>query len=478
MAETEERYRALFESALCSVFIHDLRGNFIDANETALATLGYQRKDLPSLSLSSILDSAYVATARKRIEEMIASGSSLEPFLYKVKKKNGDFLWMEVVSTLIHHDGKPYAVQGMAWNVTEQLRIREALEQSEARYRTIIETMNEGLSVLDRNGTLVLVNSRFCSMTGYRKEELIGKHVSIVLDRDNERILRNQWLLRKKGFAESYEITLTRKDLAKIETLVSPQPVYNQDGEFDGSIGIFTDITKMKHTERELRSYQERLRSLALEISMVEERERRYIARELQDTLGHMLTYCRRKLGELCESLSSPDVCAAIKEINQIIERTIHQSKALTDEFSTQILYENGLEAAVRWLGSQFQQLHGIVFRVEDDLKPKPLSDETNILLYQSVRELFMNAVRHARAKNVSVRFERDYRHIRIDVRDDGVGFDVSKMAFSSTQKDMFGLFSIYERLTYLGGHVHLESGPGQGTRFTLVAPLKSPGRK
>jgi signal transduction histidine kinase len=106
------------------------------------------------------------------------------------------------------------------------------------------------------------------------------------------------------------------------------------------------------------------------------------------------------------------------------------------------------------------------------------LGDETNILLYQTVRELFMNIVRHADAKNVNVSFERDYKNIRIQVHDDGIGFDTANIDSYISKKDVFGLFSIYERLKYLGGHVQVESGPEKGTRFTLVAPLKSPGRK
>lgn len=476
--EVDERYRALFDSSLCSIYIHDLNGNFLDANETALKILGYAKKDIPSISISTILDRDQVIIAMKRIEDIIKLGAARHPYVYKVRRKNGDHVWMEVVSTLIHRNGKPFAIQGMAWNVTEQIQIREALQRSEERYRTMIETMNEGFSLVDKNGNMTLVNNRFCTMTAYPKDELLGKNVSMLLDKENEKILRNQWSLRKKGVAEPYEITLTRKDGKTIDSLVAPRPVFDEKGDFNGSLGIFTDISKLKQTERELLSYQERLRSLALEMSMVEERERRYITIELQDNLGRSLSYCRDKLRELQDNVSSQTLRTSLNEINGIFERTIQYAKTLTDEFSTQILYERGLEAALKWLGKHFQELHALTFHFQDDLKPKPLSDETTILLYQAVRELFMNIVRHAHAKNIAVSFERDYKNIRIQVCDDGIGFDVSKISSYRREKEMFGLFSIYERLTYLGGYVQLESGTGKGTCFTLVAPVKSPGRK
>ncbi len=478
LSETEERYRALFECPLCSVFIHDLTGKFLDANETALRILGYSRKDLPSLSISAILDGDQAAVARKRIEEIIRTGSARDPYLYRVRTKSGDLLWMEVVSALIHRDGKPFAIQGMAWNVTEHVRTREALAKSEDQYKTILETMNEGMCMLDRNGVMTLVNTHFCRMTAYRREELLGKHVSAILDRENEKILRKQWLLRKKGVTDPYEITLTRKDGAKIDTLVAPRPLFDDRGVFSGSLGIFTDISKLKQTERELLSYQERLRSLALEMSMVEERERRYITLEIQDNLGRTLSYCGEKLKELRDSFPAHDARTALGEIGSLFDQTMHYVQTLANKFTTQILHEKGLEAALRWLGNTFQEHHPISFHFTDDMKPKPLSDETNILLYQAVRELFMNVIRHARARNVTVSLERDYKYLRIHVRDDGIGFDVSKVIMFTKDKEMFGLFSIYERLKYLGGYVDFESSPGQGTHFTLVVPLKAPARK
>ena len=476
--EAEERYKALFESSLFGVYIHDLEGNFLDANETALGILGYTKKELPPLSIATILDRDQLLVARKRIKDIKRTGFARDPFLYRVRKKNGDYAWMEVVSTLIHRNGKPFAIQGMTRNVTEQKQITEALERSENQYRTMIETMNEGFSVLDKNGNLTLVNARFCTMTAYAQDELLGKHVSIILDGDNQKILRSQWSLRKKGITEPYEITLTRKDGKTVDALVAPKPVFDEKGGFNGSLGIFTDISKLKQTERELLSYQERLRSLALEMSMVEERERRYIAVELQDTIGRTLSYCSDKLKELRNKVPAHDIQTSLNEITGLIERTMRYTKTLTYEFSTPILYEKGLEAAVHWLGNLFQVQHALTFHFKDDRKPKPLSDETTILLYQTVRELFMNIIRHANAKNVTVSFERDYRNIRIQVHDDGIGFDAAAIDSYASKKDMFGLFSIYERLKYLGGHVQVESSPGQGTRFTLVAPLKTAGRK
>jgi signal transduction histidine kinase len=101
------------------------------------------------------------------------------------------------------------------------------------------------------------------------------------------------------------------------------------------------------------------------------------------------------------------------------------------------------------------------------------LADETSILLYQAVRELMINVTRHAKARNVKVSMQRDYKNVQIDVEDDGIGFDASHIDSHTSKSSGFGLFTIHERLKYLGGHFKINSKTGFGTHATLTVPLK-----
>jgi PAS domain S-box-containing protein len=357
--------------------------------------------------------------------------------------------------------------------VAERNRAEDALRQSEEHHRTLIETMNEGLSVVDKNTIITFVNDQFCTMTGYSRDELIGYSETILLNKESQRIFKKQWAERIKGIAAPYEITLTRKDDRKVHTLVSPKPLFDEDGQFTGSFGIFTDITERKQAESELLSYQEQLRSLASELSLVEERQRRCIATELNDYIGQTLYYSKNKLEALKELASSGDLKEPADEVLSLITQTIEYTKSLTFQLGTPLLYEEGLEAALKWLGYQFQKQLGLVFHFEDDMKPKPIADETRILLYQAVRELLINVTKHAKARNVKVSIQRDYKYIQISVEDDGIGFDTSKIEAYKSKDGGFGLFSIHERLKYLGGHFKFASKSGYGTKSTLTVPLK-----
>jgi signal transduction histidine kinase len=146
----------------------------------------------------------------------------------------------------------------------------------------------------------------------------------------------------------------------------------------------------------------------------------------------------------------------------------------LTFDLSPPILYQLGFEAALEWLTEQTSEQYGIMVAFEDDEQEKELSDDIKILLFQAVRELLTNVVKHARAQNAKVSIQRDNSHIRICVEDNGVGFTTSSRDVSKAANEGFGLFSIGERLDHLGGQFEIESKPSHGTRATLVAPLKS----
>ncbi|MBM4137621.1 MAG: hypothetical protein FJ241_12445 [Nitrospira sp.] len=111
----------------------------------------------------------------------------------------------------------------------------------------------------------------------------------------------------------------------------------------------------------------------------------------------------------------------------------------------------------------------GMQFTFQDDGQPKLMDNETRVFLFQAVRELLLNSAKHSQANTVTVSICKEDNNIRITIEDDGVGFDTSKI---DTFKG-FGLFSIRERLKYIGGYIKLESKPGHGTHVTVVAPLK-----
>ena len=137
--EARERYIALFDRSLFSVFVHDLDGNFLDANDAALALSGYTREEIASVNIASILDENQWSSALEVMEEIVRTGSQHKPAEYKVRRKDGRFVWVETEGSIICRKGKPFAIQGIARDITARKRAEEALRESEERYRSLFE---------------------------------------------------------------------------------------------------------------------------------------------------------------------------------------------------------------------------------------------------------------------------------------------------------------------------------------------------
>ncbi len=161
-----------------------------------------------------------------------------------------------------------------------------------------------------------------------------------------------------------------------------------------------------------------------------------------------------------------------IDQIRGFIEQTIEHTRSLTFELSPPVLYQVGLEAALAWLVNDTREKHGIRIAFNDDAQAKSLDDNCRVIIFQAARELLFNVVKHAKARSAKVSIRKDGDAIRIDIEDDGIGFDTSELTSSEANSKSFGLFSIRERLSPLNGRLEIESEPGSGTRVTVALPL------
>ncbi len=130
MQEFFERYEALFERSIYCIYLHDLKGKFLDANKAALNLLGYSKEDLPSLNLSSIITKDQVQKAFESIETGEESGPQKEPVEYRLRRKDGSYVWAMVEGSVIYREGKPYAIQGIAMDITKRKKAEEKIKAS------------------------------------------------------------------------------------------------------------------------------------------------------------------------------------------------------------------------------------------------------------------------------------------------------------------------------------------------------------
>ncbi len=229
---------------------------------------------------------------------------------------------------------------------------------------------------------------------------------------------------------------------------------------------------KQKQAEKNVRIYQTKLRSMASRLTLTEERERRRIAIELHDCIGQNLAISKIKLGALQNSIGSGNISRPLKEIRELVDQAISDTRFLTFDLSPPILYELGFEAALEWLSENISKQHDIPVKYVNDCDSHPVNEHTSVIIFQTVRELLLNVVKHAKTNSVCVSVMKNGRNVYITVKDDGKGFDISGVNPYKNTTGGFGLFSIRERLDYIGGELEVNTEPGHGTKVIIRVPL------
>jgi len=352
----------------------------------------------------------------------------------------------------------------------------ETLRPSEEQYRRIFEASLGALVVFDTDGTVAEANPAATAMYGYSRRRMIGLAGKDIVHPDCYHLFEELKSRVEAGGEFQVESVHVRKDGTPFDIEIQGRPLLYKGRQC--LLATVRDISNRKRAEKKLLDYQHQLRSLASELSLTEERERREIATVLHDRVAQTLALSKTKLAAIAQSARATRLSDSLGEVLALIDQAIENTRSLAKEISPPILYELGLEEALRWLAQQLAQHYGIKTEFEDDGRPKPISDDIRVVLFQAVRELLVNVARHARAQTARVSVARHRDMITVTVEDDGIGFEPDESGPRRDKQGGLGLFNIRERLRYLGGRLEIESRPGRGSTFTLVGPLASEGKE
>jgi PAS domain S-box-containing protein len=260
--EIEARYAALFNRSTYCVYLHDLEGWFIDANDAALKMLGYGRDEIRSLNLADLLSDDQIQDVFKSMEQHLKTGSS-EVSVYRLRRKDGQYVYVETDTAILYRKGKePYAIQGFAKDVTAQKRAEKALLESERKYRRLFNESGNAIFITSREGQCLDVNPALLTLFGYTRDELIGKINVLELyanPGDREAFQRQMDL---KHFVKDYEITLQKKDGTKIQCLLTATAREGGDGGIPGYQGIIQDVSRQNRAEKALREREAHYRAI------------------------------------------------------------------------------------------------------------------------------------------------------------------------------------------------------------------------
>ena len=333
LQESQERYRALFDRTLLCIYIHDFEGKFLDANEAALNLVGYTKEEIPTVTIATLLDEEQLPIAFQSMEEIKERGFEKKPHEYKLKRKNGEHVWVETESSVIYRNGKPYALQGIARDITERKRTEEALSEAEERFRTLFEDTVIGLYRTTPDGKILMANPALVRMLGYDSlEELKQRNLEKKGFEPEYRRSVFKKRIEEEGQVAGLESSWIRSDGTTIYVRESARCTRGEAGNVLFYEGTVEDISERKQAEDALRlekAYLEQLFETAPEAIVMADNNGRI--QRINSEFAKLFGYGRneavgRSLDELVSTEDLRDEARSITEKVAKGEKVSHET--------------------------------------------------------------------------------------------------------------------------------------------------------
>lgn len=367
---------------------------------------------------------------------------------------------------------KPFDFAIMKQVLMRALEIRR-LREVEKTYQALFENAVGGVYRITPEGNYITVNDAFARLLGYgspRETRECLKDIGCHLYVDQTRFGRFVRLLEEHTVVLGFESEIIRKDSTRIWISENAFAVRDAKGTPLYYEGIVEDITEKKKSQEELRKSREQLRHLSAHLQSSIEKERRYIAREIHDELGQVLTALHIDLFWLDNKIprNLGAVRQKIRSMSALVDSGAVAVHRISSEMRTGILDDLGLTAAIEWQRDEFQKRTGIACKVLVGSEYRDLRQDIATAVYRILQEALTNIARHASATLASIRLSEVNGMILLQVEDNGKGIAPEKISAPTS----FGLTGICERAYLLKGHVDIRGIHGEGTVLTVALPL------
>lgn len=368
-----------------------------------------------------------------------------------------------------------------------------ALKQREAQlhaerdfFSALLQQSSDGVLLFSPDDLGIReVNPSLCRLLGYDRDELLAVKLGDLVQITPEKIRENVDRIMQNKSHQIGERSYRKKDGTRLDIEVNASLV--ETGGQQLIMANLRDITERKRVEAELRHHRlhleemvvertAQLRALATELAKVEERERRAIAQDLHDDLGQIIAAVKIKLTSIAMQdryHGHTELIGQVKDIASMVDQANRAVRSFSTQLSPPVLSQFGLVSALEWLADEMQRSNNLNVHIYDESKSLQLDGTLSSSLFRSVRELLINVAKHAQVDVAEVSLFANDGKLVITVVDAGIGFDM-KRNLTPTADGGYGLFSIRERLSSIGGEMQIDSQPGHGTVVIVTLPLDS----
>lgn len=465
----EQRFGQMFRlSPDATVVTSVADGKVIEANEAFCRLTGRARKDVIGHTTEEIGFWRDGAERAARLGPALGAGG-LHQYERTIRTPAGVQKDVMVRATRLKMQGEIMLLV-LVQDITEQRLAVRLLEESERRLAKMIEASPEAITIAGlEDGIFVAVNPAAERLSGYSREEMIGRstvEMGFWTDPGERRRFIDD--LRKDEAVYAREMPVRRKD-GELRDILASAAMIDLDGR---KLVLFQgiDITERKSAEKALKEHEELLRELSAHHELVREGERAHIAREIHDEMGQALTALKMDLSVigLESGADSPRIKEQVRELKGRVDDLIQTVRDVATSLRPAAL-DLGILSGVEWLVEEFRKRSGIACRVKVESGDIDLAEDRSIVVFRILQESLTNISRHADARSVEISLRCDETHVRLDVKDDGRGFNAAAVR----QKNTFGLLGIRERAIMLHGTLDIASEPGRGTQVSLSIPIR-----
>ena len=519
VAQSESRYRYVFENVNDAVFIHDLQGQFLEVNQVACQRLGYARDELLRMGVKQIDTPEAAAHFEEGVQALIEQGKIVAASCHV--RKDGSPIPVEISARIIEYNGQA-AVLSVARDIGERKRAEAEIQarnqeldalyrQAEERARRIAVS-NEIIRTVSSARTLEQVFQTFAEQT---RKLVSYDRMSIALMHETNTQLTVHSIAESSmsGPPPGMLVPMAGTATPLVKETRQPYicPDVSQESRFPFAkqmlekLGIQSYVVlpliakdeflgALNLGSRSTNAYQEadlhvlvpiagqlaivienaRLQEQIANMAIREERDR--LGRELHDSLGQVLGYIGLKTDQINDWLRRglvEDVGQGLTELNQVAQTAYADVRESILGLRAAVTADAGLENVLREYLNRYQREWHIAgeLTVAEGALP-PLLPSVEIQLLRIVQEALTNVRKHAQASHVWIRFEREPERLVVTIRDDGIGFDPTLL-----RREHFGLETMRERAESVRGRLQIDSAPGRGAVIHVTLPASSAGR-
>lgn len=472
LKESEARYKDLIEKAGLAIMTDDNEGKLTYFNYEFARLFGYSMAGIKKQTRETLIHS-------KDLKKMIGYHNKrmkggLAPDRYEIRgiQKNGNEIWMEVTTTVLSKQAKIIGTRNYIWNITEQKKTRQELENSVTRFRELFSSMSSGVAIYEYLPDLDQFVFRDMNKAGFRitqitdKKKIVRRNILEVLPGAKSMgLIDVMRKVVKSGKPGKLSASYYKDD--RIELYIDNYVYKLPSGEI---VSVFDDITESIVAEQVVWRNYEEIKKLSQHLETIREEERKQIASELHDELGQILTAIKMDVSWIRNKM--PPERRGIKKragsTIQIIDEAIGSVQRLSMELRPRMLDDLGLLETLKAFFAEYERWAKISINYDLPQKEPDLIPGQEISIFRIIQESLTNVARHAGATEVKLIIKERNDFLDMKIQDNGIGIPDEKVHSSES----FGILNMRERIQGWGGDMEIKGITGKGTTITVSIPV------